>query len=181
MTAQALHDKRYLLHEELVAILGDGTRHVYFQPPENVKMTYPCIVYERHNINNIHANNGVYLQGCRYRVIVIDNKVKGTLKYVTGYTGFSSNVEEQSGNYLALRVDNIPTDAVVTYQHMDGHHEPVTLDEDLNIVIRVTDQVNPRKFTVTYNGSSSSKEFDLSELVLEPAPEESSNEEEVVG
>ena len=72
MTAQALHDKRYLLHEELVAILGDGTRHVYFQPPENVKMTYPCIVYERHNINNIHANNGVYLQGCRYRVIVID-------------------------------------------------------------------------------------------------------------
>ena len=30
---------------------------------------------------------------------------KGTLKYVTGYTGFSSNVAEQSGNYLPFVVN----------------------------------------------------------------------------
>ena len=40
--------------------------------------------------------------------IVIDDNamtISGTLKHVTGYTGFSSKVEEQSGNYIALNVD----------------------------------------------------------------------------
>ena len=31
-------------------------------------------------------------------VVVGANSITGTLKYVTGYTGFSSKVEEQSGN-----------------------------------------------------------------------------------
>ena len=53
---------------------------------------------------------------------------------------------------------------------MDGHHEPVTLDEDLNIVLRVTDLESKRRFTVSYDGGSSYKEYDLSELVLTPAP-----------
>lgn len=68
----SIHERRYLLHNELLRILGDNTRHVYFQPPENLTMEYPCIVYERHDIDNVHANNEVYLQGCRYRIIVID-------------------------------------------------------------------------------------------------------------
>ena len=36
---------RYELHEFLCEILG--SRNVYFQPPESVKMKYPAIVYER--------------------------------------------------------------------------------------------------------------------------------------
>ena len=31
--------------------------------------------------------------------------VSGTLKYVTGYTGFSGDVAEQSGNYLILHFE----------------------------------------------------------------------------
>ena len=61
---------RLTLHEELVAILG--SRYVYFQPPESVKMNYPCIVYERRDIDNMHADDMPYLQPVRYRVIVID-------------------------------------------------------------------------------------------------------------
>lgn len=61
---------RLNLHEELVNILG--SRKVYFQPPESIKLEYPCIVYSRSNINNIFANNSVYAQMYVYQVTVID-------------------------------------------------------------------------------------------------------------
>lgn len=61
---------RLTLHQELVNILG--TRYVYFQPPETIKMHYPCIVYERYDISNTHADDNVYIQPRQYRVIVID-------------------------------------------------------------------------------------------------------------
>lgn len=65
-------DRRTSLNEELVAILGDGTRHVYFQPPNDMEMSYPCIVYERHDINNTQADNDIYLHKVQYTIIVID-------------------------------------------------------------------------------------------------------------
>lgn len=53
-------------------LYGGLNPHVYFQPPENIQMQYPAIVYNRYNIDNINANNEVYLQGGVYQVIVID-------------------------------------------------------------------------------------------------------------
>lgn len=49
-----------------------GSRYVYFQPPESVKMSYPAIVYSRKKINNDHANNLVYKQSFSYELTVID-------------------------------------------------------------------------------------------------------------
>lgn len=46
--------------------------HVYFQPPENIKMEYPAIIYNRYNIKNYNANNKVDFQEIVYQVIVID-------------------------------------------------------------------------------------------------------------
>lgn len=63
-------DNRLLFHEDLCNILG--SRNVYFQPPENIKMNYPAIVYSRNDIDNRFANNGVYLQDHSYQVIVVD-------------------------------------------------------------------------------------------------------------
>lgn len=63
-------NKRLELHEKLCAILG--SRNVYFQPPETVKMNYPAIVYSRSKIVNTFADNGVYTQSDSYEVIVID-------------------------------------------------------------------------------------------------------------
>ena len=53
--------------EELI-----GSRNVYFQPPESVKMSYPAIVYSRKKIVNDHANNSVYKQSFSYEITVID-------------------------------------------------------------------------------------------------------------
>lgn len=61
---------RLELHEVLCDLLG--SRNVYFQPPESVKMRYPAIVYSRDDIDNKHANNNPYMQTTAYQVIVID-------------------------------------------------------------------------------------------------------------
>lgn len=63
-------NSRLELHEVLCSVLGN--RNAYFQPPENIKMKYPAIVYSRDDIVNLQANNEVYRQAKKYQVIVID-------------------------------------------------------------------------------------------------------------
>lgn len=48
--------------------------NVYFQPPENLKMKYPCIVYHRQYLTKIHADNRQYLLDRQYRVVYIDRR-----------------------------------------------------------------------------------------------------------
>lgn len=57
------------LHEILCSILG--SRNVYFQPPESIKLEYDCIIYSRKNIDNVFADNSVYRQHDSYEVIII--------------------------------------------------------------------------------------------------------------
>ena len=49
-----------------------GSRNVYYQPPESVKLSYPCIVYERSGIRTDSANNKTYRKYNRYTVTYID-------------------------------------------------------------------------------------------------------------
>lgn len=55
------------LFEELL-----GTRNVYFQPPENVTIQYPCIVYKRDYADTKFADNSPYSHTKRYQVTIID-------------------------------------------------------------------------------------------------------------
>lgn len=59
---------------DLGALLREktGIPHVYFNPPESVRMQYPCIVYERDDIEPKYADNGVYGLFYRYQLTVID-------------------------------------------------------------------------------------------------------------
>ena len=67
--AKMMND-RLELHELLCQVLG--SRNVYFQPPESVKMKYPAIRYSRNTIENISADNVVYKQNVFYMITVID-------------------------------------------------------------------------------------------------------------
>jgi hypothetical protein len=57
------------LHEELCTLLG--SRNVYFQPPESIKMEYPAIVYERSTIDTRYANGKPYTNQKGYKVTSI--------------------------------------------------------------------------------------------------------------
>lgn len=61
---------RLELQTELEEILG--SRNVYFQPPESVKMKYPAIRYSLSSIENRHADNRAYKQTKAYELILID-------------------------------------------------------------------------------------------------------------
>ena len=57
---------------ELQALLEEIAPHVYFQPPTNVKLEYPCIIYERDYAQTRFADNSPYSRTTRYSVMVID-------------------------------------------------------------------------------------------------------------
>lgn len=62
--------------------------NVYFMPPANVKMAYPCIVYSTGGVNTRFADNKLYSGHVEYSVTVIERqpnllwtKLIGTEKY----------------------------------------------------------------------------------------------------
>ena len=70
-------DHRLELHETLCDVLG--SRNVYFQPPESVRMQYPCIVYRLYDIDNNHGDNLPYLQFFGYEVTLIHKDPDNTV------------------------------------------------------------------------------------------------------
>lgn len=59
--------------EALDALLCEilGTDNVYFQPPENVKIQYPCIIYSINGNFERHANNKTYHRTREYDLLYI--------------------------------------------------------------------------------------------------------------
>jgi hypothetical protein len=60
------------LRLEFQKLLEQITEHVYFQPPTNIKLEYPCIIYKRDFANTQFADNKPYAYKLRYMVTVID-------------------------------------------------------------------------------------------------------------
>ena len=105
-------------------------------------------------------------------VVVSDDEVTGTLKYVDGYVDgyvdFSSNVSEQSGNYLALKIEAEPAEAETVVELVGGTKGPVTLDDDMNIVLLIKNKdTQSIKVTVNDGEDSVTKTYGLTGLTLE--------------
>lgn len=54
--------------------------NVYFQPPNGLKMEYPCIVYKLNAEDVQHADNGKYRLNEGYQVTVMDRDPDGVLR-----------------------------------------------------------------------------------------------------
>lgn len=71
-------------------------------------------------------------------IVIGEDSITGTLKYVTDYTGFDSDPSLQSGNYIVLHMtvpgyeDSATIEVTVT--------NPVVLDEDGIVVLRIADK-----------------------------------------
>lgn len=59
---------RLELHNELTQFFPN----VYFQPPSNIQMTYPCIVYNKTGRNRHFGNDVIYLSQQGYKLMVIE-------------------------------------------------------------------------------------------------------------
>lgn len=58
-----------------------GTKNVYYQPPSNIKISYPAIIYSREDIVNKKADDMAYKQDTAYTVIVVDKNPDSELVY----------------------------------------------------------------------------------------------------
>jgi hypothetical protein len=56
---------------QLQLILEQILPNVYFQPPPNVQMEYPAIVYQRARADSVFANNDPYRVTKQYEVTMI--------------------------------------------------------------------------------------------------------------
>lgn len=99
-------------------------------------------------------------------IVVGNDAITGTLKYVTDYTGFdASHPELQSGNYITLvcesNVEGVEFEVTVT--------NPVTLDPDGIVVLRIADK-STQTITVVASKEgydSVTKVFNLTGLTCE--------------
>lgn len=62
--------RREELQTKLEKILG--SRNVYYQPPNGVKMGYPAIRYSLNDVQKTNADDAAYLKRREYQIIVID-------------------------------------------------------------------------------------------------------------
>lgn len=60
---------RVELHNKLKELLGSN--NVYFQPPESLKLKFPCIVYNLTSIQTMYANDNRYRNFRCYQVTYI--------------------------------------------------------------------------------------------------------------
>lgn len=79
--------------------------------------------------------------------------VSGTLKHITGWTAFSGDTTEQSGNYIALRfeVDGVD-DATITVQLTKGRNPAKALDSDGICIFRIADAAQEIIVTASKDG-----------------------------
>jgi hypothetical protein len=56
----------------LQSLLESFTPNVYFQPPTNAQIKYPCIVYKRDFADKKFADDNTYDYMIRYAITVID-------------------------------------------------------------------------------------------------------------
>jgi hypothetical protein len=60
--------QRLLLHQ----LLETFTENVYFQPPPNIQLKYPCIIYKRDFASTKFADDKPYNHTLRYLITIID-------------------------------------------------------------------------------------------------------------
>lgn len=102
-------------------------------------------------------------------IVIGNGQIAGTLKYVTGYTGFSGDVAEQSGNYIALHCSSSETVDSLSVEVINGTvGHPVTLDEDGIAVLRIADKIKQKiRFAATKGTQTATKTFSIEGLTLE--------------
>ena len=98
--------------------------------------------------------------------------ITGTLKYVTGYTGFSGDPAEQEGHYLALHIDTDAEADSIAVQLIGGDHGSAELDSDRTIILRIKNKQEKIKIVAKKDGYPDTvKVYDLSGITLLPAEE----------
>lgn len=92
--------KRLELHQKLCDLLGSS--NVYYQPPSNIKMKYPCIVYHPNPSEDRYADNLRYLIYYSYSVQIIAHDPEYEL-----FDTFADNFQYVTETSARFAADNL--------------------------------------------------------------------------
>lgn len=62
------------LKEKLENVLNKFEVKLYFQPPANIRMIYPCMVYEVNDADIMYAGDKPYIEHISYQLMLITKK-----------------------------------------------------------------------------------------------------------
>lgn len=116
--------------------------------------------------SNISASEDLFgktVNDLQENVVIGENSITGTLKYVDDYTGFSSDPTMQSGNYLTIHCE-VNDDTPITVEVVGGTSGPRTLDSDGIIVLRIADKDTQ---TIRVVSGDITKNYSLTGLTVE--------------
>ena len=109
---------------------------------------------------------GKHIDDLQSNIAIGTNAITGTLKYVSDYTGFSGDVSEQSGNYMAIHCAVPGTDGTRITAKLTKTN--IVDPDDGIIVLRVTDKTIPLVITASKDGYDDVvKNFNLNGLTLQ--------------
>jgi len=84
-----------------------GSKNVYFQPPANIQLKYPCIVYSLSDIKDKHADNVHYKRNYLYKVTLMhddpDNCIVDKLMNMQ-YADFDNSFSTQGINHYVFSI-----------------------------------------------------------------------------
>lgn len=99
-------DRRLELQAKLETILGN--RRVFFQPPPSVKLSYPCIIYERDKGKALSADDILYKYTKSYTVKVIDKNPDSVISDIIlksfQYCSFDRHYEADNLHHYVLNI-----------------------------------------------------------------------------
>lgn len=102
-------------------------------------------------------------------VTIGKSAIRGELKYVDDYTGFSGNPAEQKGNFLALHFECEDADSIVV-ELVGGKTGPVTLDPDGLHIMKIANNTQQVRVTANASGYESvTKTYSLTGMKLDKA------------
>ena len=101
---------------------------------------------------------------------VSGNQITGTLKNISDGTVWDSgtwSAEESTGHFMFVKATGVPEGAVATVEVYNGVHPAVTLDSDMNVIVRITNKDTQKLvLTVKSNGVVETKTYSLKGLTL---------------
>ena len=115
----SITESRLNLDAELANVLASVNKpqNLYFQPPESIRLKYPCIIYERSGGHTRFADNRPYFFEERYKITVIDRDPDNpTVRAIAMH--FPKNHYDQHFVH-----DNLHHDVFTIYWHRNSKEE----------------------------------------------------------
>ena len=100
-------------------------------------------------------------------IAIVGNDITGELLYKEGFTGYSQSAELQEGNFFAFKIAPSVQGATIKLKLLGGVGPEVTMDADLNAVVRITATTQKIRVIMTKNNNSITRVYTLSGLVLD--------------